>query len=110
MDVLKDKKTRSYDYISRYTGVYYYYHTLDNRYMYGITKQLDDTATYISHTISETDTLDSLANYYYGRPDFFWIIADFNRIQDPFVKLKELPIKVIKIPTISNLNYTTLRG
>lgn len=105
MDVLKDKKTKSYSYISRYSPAYYYYHTLDNKYMYGLTRQLSDETGYISHTIKQTDTLDSLANYYYGRPDLFWIIADFNRIKDPFIKLKSLPYKSIKIPEISNLEY-----
>ena len=39
--------------------------------------------------IKDTDTLDSLALKYYGRPDLFWVIADFNRIQDPYINLYE---------------------
>ena len=109
MDVLKDKKTKSYSYISRYSAVYYYYHTLDNKYLYGMTKQLSDETSYVLHKIKETDSLDSLANHYYGRPDFFWIIADFNRITDPFICLKDLPDKTIKIPAVSNLNYKQVR-
>ena len=51
-----------------------------------------------------TDTLDSLALKYYGRPDLFWIIADFNRIQDPFIKLVDY-FSIIKIPSLSTLSF-----
>ena len=110
MDVLKDKKSKSYDYISRYSGRPYYYHTLDNKYIYGLGKQYDDQTTYILHKIEQNETLDSLALKYYGRPDFYWIIADFNKIEDVFFDLKKLPYNTLKIPTISNLKYKQPRN
>jgi len=104
MDVLKDKNTKQYDYISRYAGVYYYYHSLDDKYIYGLTSQMNTDVQYVIHNIEAEDTLDILANKYYGRPDYFWIIADFNHIRDPFVKLSDHYI-TLKIPSISDIGY-----
>ena len=104
MDVLKDKQTRSYDYISRYSSFSFYYNTLDDKYIYEVTSQLNDNITFVEHKIKQWDTLDSLAFYYYGRPDLYWVIADFNRIQDPFISLFE-NYKSIKIPQLSNISY-----
>lgn len=104
MDVLKDEAKRSYTYISRYAPFKFYYHTKDDKYVYGITSQLSDDVKYALHTIVEADTLDSLAEYYYGRPDLYWIIADFNKIQDPYVKLIK-KYKTLKIPSLSNITF-----
>lgn len=104
MDILKDKQTKSYDYISRYAGIPFYYNIKDNKYIYGLTKQLDDTTNYVIHNVIPTDNLDYLSNYYYGRPDYYWVIAEFNYIQDPFIKLSE-HFDIIKIPAINEINY-----
>ena len=104
MDVLKDKQSKTYPYISRYSAFPFYYNTLDNKYIYGVTGQLDTNITYVAHKVIQTDTLESLALNYYGRPDYYWVIADFNRIQDPFIKLTD-KFDIIKIPTLSNISY-----
>ena len=104
MDVLKDKSKKSYSYISRYAAFPFYYHSKDKKYIYGITSQLDDNVTFVLHKIKESDTLDSLAEHYYGRPDLFWIIADYNKIQDPFVKLFG-KYKTLKVPSLSNITF-----
>lgn len=104
MDVLKDKQTKSYPYISRYAGFPFYYNTLDDKYIYGVTGQLDEDIPYVAHKVLQSDTLESLSLKYYGRPDYYWVIADFNRIQDPFVILKE-KFETLKIPTLSNISY-----
>ena len=104
MDVLRDKQGKQYSYISRYSGFPFYYNTEDDKYIYGITSQLELTTTYVAHKVVQSDTLDSLALKYYGRPDYFWVIADFNRIQDPFIKLID-HFEVINIPTLSNISY-----
>jgi len=104
MDVLKDKARKRYQYISRYTPFPYYYHSLDNKYIYGVTSQLNQNVTYVAHKITENDTLDSLSLKYYGRPDYYWIIADFNRIQDPYIKLFGKYEK-LNIPTISDITF-----
>jgi hypothetical protein len=36
MDVLKNKRFEQYDYLSRYTNVPYYYHTIDQKDIYGL--------------------------------------------------------------------------
>jgi len=104
MDCLKDRSKKNYDYLSRYTSFPYYYNTLDSKYIYGITSQLRDDSLYVAHKITQEDTLDSLSFKYYGRPDLYWVIADFNKMQDPFVKLYG-HIDVIKIPTLSNIAF-----
>lgn len=104
MDCLKDKNYKSYQYISRYTNFPYYYNTLDNKYVYGITSQLNKDVEYVLHKITQRDTLDSLSWKYYGRPDLYWIIADFNSIQDPFKELFNNYI-TLKIPSLGNIAY-----
>ena len=104
MDALKNKQTRDYPSISRYSTIPFYYNTLDNKYVCGITKQLGEDSDYTIHTVKKYDTLDSLALYYYGRPDLYWIIEDFNRIPNPFVDLYK-KYSTIKIPSISYIYY-----
>ena len=104
MDVLKDKQRKSYEYLSRYASFPFYYNTEDEKYIYGITSQLRDTSLFVAHKITQEDTLDSLSFKYYGRPDLYWVIADFNHIQDPFVKLYG-KYKSLKIPTLSNIAF-----
>ena len=53
-----------------------YYHTLDEKYMYGIAKQLSTNTPYVEVEVHPEDTFDSIANKYYGRPDYYYIIRD----------------------------------
>ena len=104
MDILKNKSTKKYTYISRYSKFYYYYNTLDDKYIYGITSKLSKNIHYTIHKIKEYDTLDFISLNYYGRPDFYWILADFNNIKDPFVTLY-VKYDSIKIPTLTEIYY-----
>lgn len=108
MDKATDKKYNTYSYTSRYTSFPYYYHAEDNKYFYGITGHINKNISYVSHKVKDYDTLDSLAYSYYGRPDFYWIIADFNNIQDPYIKLKD-KFTAIKIPTLTAIYYGETR-
>ncbi len=103
-DVLKDKATKDYDYISRYTNVPYYYHTIDNKYIYGTTSWLNKITEIVAHKVTPRDTLDSLALQYYGRPDYYWVIADYNRITDCFIKLSDY-FDIIEIPSIGKISF-----
>lgn len=106
--MLKDKQTRDYlSGISRYASVPFYWDTEHEKYVYGITKNLSDKTQYTIHTLRPYDTLESLALYYYGRPDYYWIIANFNRI-NPFIDLYENMI-IIKIPSISYIYFGATR-
>lgn len=104
MEVLKNKSYKdNYSKLSRYSLFPYYYHTLDDKYISGTTAYLSDETTYTMHTIKRNETFDSLALEYYNNPTLYWIICSFNRIQDPFIKLKEG--EQIKIPSLSNIEY-----
>ena len=103
MDVLKNKRYRSYDRVSRYVRFPYYYHSKDNKYIYGTTNQLLATTYYSLHKVVRGDTPDSLALKYYNNPTYYWVILDFNRMQDPFEELVEG--SYIKIPTFSTIQY-----
>lgn len=104
MEELENKSYKQYDYVSRYEGFPYYYHKEDNKYIYGITGHIDKSIAYVAHMVSNYDTLDSLALSYYGRPDYYWIIADFNDILDPLSSIYP-KFKTLKIPTFTALKY-----
>lgn len=104
MDVLTDKSKKAYTYTSRYAPFPYYYHTEDDKYMYGITSYLNENAPYVLHAVKEVDTLFSLAEKYYGRPDLYWIIADFNRIVDATIEISK-KYKTLKVPSISDITF-----
>lgn len=103
MDILTDKTYKEYSKLSRYSPFPYYYHSVDDKYIYGTTAYLKDTTIYTLHTIKRGDTLDSLALEYYNNPTLYWIICSFNRIRDPFIQLEEG--QKIKIPSISNIEF-----
>lgn len=104
MNKISDKQYKTYDYTSRYSGFPIYYNEVDKKYIYGITSNLSERTSYTLHNLSDYDTLDSLALHYYGRPDLYWIIADFNRIRDPFIKLSTY-YKSLKIPSMSDISF-----
>jgi hypothetical protein len=99
-----NKQYKNYDRVSRYQVFPYYYHESDKKYFYGISSHLitEDTP-FVSHKVVRGDTLDTLALYYYNNPTYFWVIADFNRIQDPYADL--VVDSVIRIPTFSNIAF-----
>lgn len=103
-DVLKNKSYKKYQNISRYASFPYYYHTKDDKYIYGVTAQIDKNISFVTHTIKESDTLDNLSLTYYGRPDYYWIIADYNNIQDPYERLYG-KYKVLNVPTFTAIKY-----
>ena len=103
LDMYIDKSYKQYTRLSRYNNFPYYYDTLDNKYIYGTTAYLKSDTPYVLHTVAQNDTLDSLALKYYNNPTYFWIIADFNRIRDPY-----LPLKIgsfVKIPAFSSIEF-----
>ena len=104
MKILTDKQYKQYDRVSRYSVFPYYYNNMDKKYIYGITAHLDnEDISCVMHKVKEGDTLDSLALYYYNNPTYFWVVADANRIQDPYEELKVGDI--LKIPTFSNIAF-----
>lgn len=104
MDKLTNKRFETFDYLSRYTGVPYYYDTQKKKDVYGLSRKVDFSTPYLSHKLVPEDTLDSLALDYYNNPTFWWIIASFNKILDPFENLM-LNFTVIKIPDITSFQF-----
>ena len=103
MDILKDKAIKSYSYFSRYASFPYYYNTEDKKYVYGTTSQIKDTIPYTIHKVKINETFDTIALDYYNNPTFFWVICDFNKIQDPYTEL--VPGTTLKIPVLSDISY-----
>lgn len=103
MDRLQDKSYRTYNYISRYSSFPYYYDTEDKKYIYGTTSYLDDTTPYTLYKVNKGDTWDSMALKFYNSPTFFWIICDFNRVQNPY----DPPVvgTRVKIPALTNIVF-----
>ena len=104
MESLKQKTYRTYDYISRYQPFPYYYNVNDKKYIYGLTSQLRKDISYVSIKVEQDTTLDKLAEKYYGRPDYYWVIADFNDINDPFIQLWG-NYKSINVPTLGAISW-----
>ncbi len=104
MDILVNKSKKDYNYTSRYSPFFYYYNTDDKKYIYGLTSNLDTTTEYVIHTVAQGDTLDSIALKYYGRPDLFWVIADFNRIIDSYIDLYQ-NYNYVFVPNLSLVRY-----
>ncbi len=104
MDILTNKSKKFYTYTSRYSTLPYYYNTVDKKYIYGISKNLRDDTEYVLHVVKDIDTYDSLALQYYGRPDLFWVICDFNRVHDPYTKPID-QFNYLYIPTLSGIRY-----
>ena len=103
MDKLIEKSYRQYDYISRYQAFPTYYNTEDDKYIYGTTAQLEQQIPYVLHKVEQNDTFDKLALKYYLNATLYWVIADYNHIQDPYEKLEEGTY--IKIPTLSSISF-----
>lgn len=101
--ILVDKSYLDYSKISRYSNFPYYYNKTDGKYVSGTTNNLDSTTDFIYYIVEAGDSYDSIALRYYDSPLYYWIICDYNRIQDCFRK-PEVGTK-LKIPTFSSLKY-----
>lgn len=104
MEKLTNKQAHTFDYNSRYTGIPYYFDTTKNREVMGISKQITFNTPYVLHKVVSGDSLDKLALKYYNNPTYWWAIAFFNKINDPFIEI-DLTYQTLKIPTISSLIF-----
>lgn len=102
-EILQNKTYTDYNYICRYSGFPYWYHSEDAKYIYGITSQLSKNISYTIHTVKNNETFDSISLYYYNSPLYFWVIMDFNNLQDPFEQPKVG--SQLKIPTLAGISY-----
>ena len=102
-EILSNKTYKDYSYNCRYITVPEYFHNVDQKYVSGTTSHLIENNTYVYHTIKKNETLDSISLVYYNSPLYFWVIADFNKIQDPLIELTTG--QKLKIPTLSNIQF-----
>ena len=70
MKKLTNKKYPSYDYVSRYNGVAYYYDTKTAKSVNGIGEQMSKDTPFVTHSVVPEDTLDALALTYYNNPTY----------------------------------------
>ena len=103
MDVLTNKKYKSYDRLSRYSSFPIWYNKLDDKWVTGIPTQIESD-NYVLYQVQKNDTYDLIALNAYNNPTYFWIICNYNNILNPFDKPK--PGSYLKIPTMSNLQFT----
>jgi hypothetical protein len=61
---------------------------------------------YFEYTLTAVDRLDNLAYKFYGDPDYWWCIASFNRIIDPF---DISDIEMITVPHKSELFHMLIQ-
>lgn len=108
MDTLTNKKYLQYEYRSRYVDTPVYYDKNKNKEVYGVGTNMLTNTSYVSHKVLATDTLDSLALKYYNNPTYWWAIAYFNNILNPFEKLIDR-FTIIKIPSISAISFGEVR-
>ena len=108
MEKLTNKRYNSFDYTCRYTPVPYFYDQDTQLDVYGIGTQMSFETAFVSHAVKPEDTLDSLALKYYNNPTYWWLIAYFNRISDPFIKLSP-KFSIIKIPSMSSIVFKNER-
>ena len=102
-NILTDKTYKNYDYISRYASVPYYFNKLDQKYVYGTPYIMNKDITYLVHKVLKNDTPDSISLTYYNSPLYYWVILDYNDIQDPFAPL--VVGSELKIPTLNAISF-----
>lgn len=103
MDILKNKQYKNYDRLSRYAQFPIYYNTLDDKYITATTTYLSKDTPYKLYQAKSGETYDLIALKEYNNPTYYWVICDFNNIQDPFSR----PYigQYLKIPVISKIEF-----
>ena len=97
------KYYKDYGYISRHSNVPYYYNTEDSKYVMGLTSHIDKNVTYVTYKVKQGDSYDSISLKYYNSPLYYWVILDYNEIQDPLEK--PATGTLLKIPTLNAITY-----
>ena len=104
MDILKNKTYEQKDYYYRYSSTPSYYNTIDQKEIMGVGTRMYQNTSSAAHKVSPSDTLDYLALKYYGNPTYWWVVAWFNNIQDPFIKLSD-KYSIVYIPNIGSISF-----
>lgn len=103
MVALENKQYKEFEYFSRYQNTPYYFNKNDRKYIVGTTQAIQKDILYVLHKVKQGDNLDTLALYYYNNPTYFWIIADMNDIQNPYLPL--IVGSEIKVPVFNEVKF-----
>ena len=60
----------------------------------------------VKYTVKQGDRIDLLAKRFYNNPDMYWIITDFNDLQDPLISLT--PGTELIIPSLERIKKDLL--
>lgn len=98
----KNKGLKQYSYLSRYTSVPVMGDSTAGRQYHGTVKWIDmEDIEYTIYSCKGGETLENLALNFYGNPQYWWVIADANRIIDSFKPLEEgMSLKIISLNDI----------
>lgn len=81
----------------------------DIKFYYGMTKEFNLKDYYegemVYHTIATNDSLSRLSYSAYNTPNFWWVLALYNGIKDPFFELEvnseiQIPLDVYQLINI----------
>lgn len=92
---------KAYNYLSRYASVPLYSDDKGRTY-HGTVKWLRDNAVN-TYVCKQGDTLEKIAHQQYGSPILWWVVADINRIVDPFIPLGEG--QKLKLVSLGNIEW-----
>jgi hypothetical protein len=74
------------------------------------TEEKYTTYLYLFHRVTQSDTLESISEFYYKTPNLWWLVLVANDIQDPFDFLRnqlnedeDAAIKIIKPKYLSKI-------
>lgn len=109
MNILNDKIYTEYNYLCRYTSVPHYFNTVDGRRENGIGSNMKKQTDCFLYKVQKDDTLDRIALEYYNNPSFWWILAYYNNIQDPFIPLQDQCSQLL-IPAITGVEFGNERA
>ena len=104
MDVLKNKQYKEYDRLSRYSSFPIFYNTLDRKYVNETPTKLNQNTEYSLYKVLAGESYDLIALRAYNNPTYYWIICDFNDIQNPFIN--PIPGTYLKIPVLSTIEFS----
>ena len=96
MDTLINKHIAHTGYLSRYNTVPIYYDTLEDRKVYGIGQSLDKDVPYVTHKVTEKDTLWNLSLKYNVQVE---VLAEENNMEiDDILRIgSEIKVPIIEL-------------
>jgi hypothetical protein len=99
---VQDMGFKEYPHLSRYATVRVF-RDREGQLFHGSVMWTRDDLPFTLYEVKQGDTIEKIANEQFGNPTYSWIIADANRIVDPF-----LPLEIgrqLKIISLNSLEF-----